>query len=218
MLEALLGKKLGMTQVFAPDGTVTSVTVLQGGPCVVLQVRTKERDGYRALQLGLDDRREKNATKAAIGHAKKAKTAPKRFIREVAWAGDAPPEAGTVLTCEALKDVPKVDVIGISKGRGFTGGMKKWKFKGGGASHGSKHHRKPGSVGQHTFPNRVFPHKKMPGHHGATRFTVRNLKVVAVQTEASRILVYGGVPGPAGGYVVIRRAVGHRPRAGKAGA
>lgn len=214
VLEALLGRKLGMTQIFAPDGAVVPVTVLQGGPCVVLQVRTREKDGYPALQLGFDDARLKRATKPAIGHAKKAGTGPKRFVREVSWDGDAVPAAGTVLTCEQFKEVAQVDVIGTSKGRGYQGGMKKWGFSGGGAAHGSKHHRKPGSVGQHTFPNRVFPGKKMAGHYGATRFTVRNLRVVAVDPERGRILVRGAVPGANGGYVVIRRALTLRKKAG----
>ena len=213
MAEAILGRKIGMTQVFAPDGTVAPVTVLQAGPCTVLAVRTKERDGYAAVQLGFAEKPARLATKPEAGHAKKAGATPKRFGREVRWLAAESPKPGEAVTCALFQGVAKVDVIGTMKGRGFTGVIKRHNFKRGPMTHGSKSHRRPGSVGQHTFPARVFPGKKMAGRYGGTRVTVRNLAVVSVDPERHRMLVRGAVPGPAGGYVVVRRTAADRSSA-----
>lgn len=204
MIGGLLGKKIGMTQVFREDGAIVPVTVIQAGPCRVMQVKTVQTDGYAAVQLGLDDRRRKNATKAESGHARKAKTEPKRFMREVAYDGAENLELGQVLTAELFKEVRRVDVWGITKGRGFQGGMKRHGFGGHPASHGaSKDHRAPGSIGSNTDPARVWPGTRMAGHMGNSRRTSSNLEVVQVDSEKNLVFVKGAVPGPNGGYVVI---------------
>jgi large subunit ribosomal protein L3 len=215
MLGALLGKKIGMTQLFDEAGRRIGVTVLQGGPCVVLQVRTAEKDGYRAVQLGFDDKKRKRARKPETGLAKKLNIEPKRFVREVAFSGPEAPQPGAVVTLEqCFKGVSSVDVIGTSKGRGFTGAVKRWNFHRGPMSHGSKHQRRPGSTGQHTWPARVWKGNRAPGRYGAERVTVRNLRVVRCDGEGHLLLVRGGVPGPNGSYVVIRRTAADRSKSG----
>lgn len=205
MIQGILGKKIGMTQRYTDEGVLAPVTVIQAGPCHVMQVKTVERDGYDALQLGFEDRKRKNAKKPEIGHARKAKAEPKRFTREVAYA-DEDVELGATVTLEALAGASAVDVTGVSKGKGFQGVVKRHNFRGHPASHGSsKDHRRPGSIGASATPARVFKGTKMPGQMGARRCTVRNLKVVEVDKERSLLLVLGAVPGPNGGYVVVKR-------------
>ncbi len=205
MVAGLLGKKLGMTQLFTDDGTLLPVTVILAGPCPVMQVKSKSTDGYDAVQLGFDDRRRKSATKPESGHARAAKTEPKRFIREVAPVGAEKIELGQVFTVNIFKDGERVDVIGTTKGKGFQGGMKRYGFHGHPASHGaSKDHRAPGSIGSNTDPGHVRRGTRMAGHMGDARHTTTNLKVVKVDAEKNLMLLKGAVPGAVGSYVVVR--------------
>lgn len=206
-LAGLLGKKIGMTQFFTDLGNAIPVTVIQAGPCAVLQVRDAKRDGYDAVQLGFEDKKKTRAAKSEAGHAAKAKAVPKRFVREMPFAG-APGgvEAGEIVSVEIFEGVRAVDVIGINKGRGFAGVMKRHNFSGGDKTHGSKSHRKPGSIGMHTWPARVLKGQRMSGHMGNVRRTVRNLTVAALDKEQGFLFVNGSVPGPTGGYVIVRRA------------
>jgi large subunit ribosomal protein L3 len=203
----LLGRKVGMTQIYEPDGTAVPVTVLECGPCTVLQVRTPERDGYHAIQLGFADKKRKSATQADRGHAKKVNAEPKKFIREIRQdsAADGVSE-GQTLTVEVFNEIPRVDVVGISKGRGFTGVMKRHGFKGLRATHGVKRmHRHPGSSGPSADPSHTRKGIKKPGQHGNARITVRNLKVVRVDPTNNLLLVRGAVPGHNDGFVMIRQ-------------
>lgn len=206
MRVGLLGRKVGMTQIFEEDGTVVPVTVLECGPCTVLQVRTRERDGYDALQLGFADKKRKNATQAERGHAKKVGSEPKRFVREVRQDGPADVTEGQTLTVEQFNEIPSVDVIGTSKGRGYSGVVKRHGFRGLRATHGvQRMHRHPGSSGPSADPSRVFKGVRKPGQFGNARVTVRNLKVVRVDPENNILLVRGAVPGHNGGFVIIRQ-------------
>ena len=206
-LSGLLGKKVGMTQFFSEQGDAVPVTVIQAGPCTVLQVRESGRDGYDAVQLGFEDQKKSRAAKAETGHAAKAKAVPKRFVREVKFLGPAGGIAsGQVVTVDILEGARLVDVAGINKGRGFASVMKRWNFSGGDKTHGSKSHRRPGSVGMHTWPARVLKGQRMSGHMGNVRRTVRNLKVAGLDKEQGYLFVHGSVPGPNGGYVMIRRS------------
>lgn len=207
MIGGILGKKIGMTQLFQKDGLLVPITVLQVGPCHVLQVKTREKDGYSAVQLGFDDKREKSASGPEIGHAKKATATPKRFIREVPYAEEAPPQPGQSFGAEVFAEIKKVDVIGLTKGKGFQGGMRRWGFHGGPDTHGSTSHRAPGSIGSNTDPGRVLKGKRMAGHMGVERVTIQDLKVVKVDTQRNLLMVRGAVPGVDGGYVIIRRSI-----------
>lgn len=203
----LLGRKVGMTQIYEPDGTAIPVTVIECGPCTVLQVRTAERDGYHAIQLGFADKKRKSATQADRGHARKVDAEPKKFIREIRQdaAADGVAE-GQILTVEVFNEVKSVDVIGTSKGRGFTGVMKRHGFKGLRATHGVKRmHRHPGSSGPSADPSHTRKGIKKPGQHGNTRVTVRNLKVVRVDATNNLLLVRGAVPGHNDAFVTIRQ-------------
>ena len=211
MIEGILGKKVGMTQRITEDGAVQPVTVIQAGPCHVMALRTQERDGYQAAQLGFEDKKRKNSKKPEVGHARKAKVEPKRFVREVRVLGEEDLELGATVAVGLLEGVEKVDIRGVSKGKGFQGVVKRYGFRGHPASHGSsKDHRRPGSIGASATPSRVFRGQRMPGRMGRRNCTVRNLKVVAIDTERNLLMVRGAVPGPNGGYVVIRRAIAQR--------
>lgn len=208
MIEAILGKKLGMTQRFDASGDAVAVTVIQAGPCHIMQVRTVERDGYEALQLGFDDRKRKSAKKPETGHARKAKVEPKHFVREVAIGDETDLELGGTVTVGVLEGAEKVDVIATSKGKGFQGVVKRHGFRGHPDSHGSsKDHRRPGSIGASATPSRVMKGMRMPGHMGHERVTVRDLRVVELDPERNLVMVRGGVPGPVGGYVIVRRGI-----------
>jgi large subunit ribosomal protein L3 len=207
----LLGKKVGMTQVYNDKGQLLPVTVIQAGPCVVMQVKTKETDGYNALQLGFDDVKASRKTKPAIGHAEKAKTTPKRFVREMRLADDAKVEvnAGDSITVETFADTKIVDVIGTSKGKGFAGPMKRYHFGGMPGSHGTERkHRSPGSqAGYGTDRGHggdIKKGKKMGGHMGAERVTVKTHQLVSIDKDSNLLVIKGSVPGAAGGYVVVR--------------
>jgi large subunit ribosomal protein L3 len=209
MSPGILGKKIGMTQVFRPNGQVVPVTVLKAGPCVVVQRKTPATDGYDAIQLGFMEYVKKSrVSKPAAGHLKKSGAEGVRFQREFRLGegtnGDLKP--GDRVLVDEFKPKDKVDVIGVSKGRGFAGLVKRHHFRGGDESHGSMFHRAPGSIGGSSFPSRVFPGMKMAGQMGTARVTVRNLEVVEVDAEENVLLVKGAVPGPNGGYVMVRRA------------
>jgi large subunit ribosomal protein L3 len=207
MRVGMLGRKVGMTQIYQEDGTAIPVTVIECGPCQVLQVRTPERDGYHALQLGFADKKRKSATQAERGHAKKVDAEPKRFVREIRQdvASDGVAE-GQVLTVEVFKDIPHVDVIGTSKGRGFSGVVKRHGFKGLRASHGVKRmHRHPGSSGPSADPAHTRKGIRKPGQFGNARITVRNLKIVRVDPTNNLLLIRGAVPGHNNGFVIIRQ-------------
>ena len=208
MSPGILGKKIGMTQIFRPDGQVVPVTVLRAGPCVVTQRKTPASDGYEAVQLGLMEYVKKTSiSKPAAGHLKKSGAEGVKFQREFRLnAGDGDLKPGDRVLAEEFKPKEKVDVIGISKGRGFAGVVKRHHFRGSDATHGSMFHRAPGSIGASSFPSRVFPGMRMGGHMGTDRVTVRNLEIVEVDIEDNLILVKGAVPGPNGGYVMLRRS------------
>jgi len=197
-----------MTQVFRPDGEVVPVTLLKAGPCVVVQRKTPLADGYDAVQLGLMEFvKPQRINKPATGHLKKAGVDGVKFMREMRLAaGDDDLKAGDQVLVGQFKPGEKLDVIGISKGRGFAGFVKRHHFRGGDGSHGSMFHRAPGSIGASSFPSRVFPGQRMAGHMGTQRVTVRNLEVIDVNAEDNVLIVKGAVPGPNGGYVVVRRA------------
>ncbi|MDE2507936.1 MAG: 50S ribosomal protein L3 [Planctomycetota bacterium] len=206
MRVGLLGRKVGMTQIYQEDGTAVPVTVLERGPCTVLQVRTAERDGYHALQLGFDDKKRTRATQPERGHAKKVNAEPKRFIREIRQEQPADVAEGATLTVDVFAAIKSVDVVGTSKGRGFTGVIKRHGFKGLRATHGVKRmHRHPGSSGPSADPARTRKGIRKPGHHGHARVTVRNLKVVRVDAANNLLLVRGAVPGPNGGYLMVHQ-------------
>jgi large subunit ribosomal protein L3 len=208
MSPGILGRKIGMTQVFRPDGQVVPVTLLKAGPCMVVQRKTPTTDGYDAVQLGLMEFiKPARINKPMTGHLKKAGVEGSRFMREFHLRpGDDDFKAGDKVLIDQFKPKEKVDVIGISKGRGFAGVVKRHHFRGGEGSHGSMFHRAPGSIGSSSFPSRVFPGMRMGGHMGDEQVTVRNLEIIEVDTEDNVLMVKGAVPGPNGGYVVVRRA------------
>jgi large subunit ribosomal protein L3 len=208
MVNGIIGKKLGMTQLFAADGTVQPATVLKAGPCVVSQVKTVDKDGYQAVQLGFVDTKASKENKATTGHFKKAGVAPTRVRREVrVKAGGEAPKLGDQINVGIFADGERVDVIGTSRGKGFQGVVKRHHFAGGRATHGSMFHRAPGSIGASSFPSRVVKGMRMAGHMGADRVTVRNLRVLKVDADNNLLLLEGAVPGGPNAVVVIRKAV-----------
>ncbi len=212
MVTGILGRKIGMTQVFADDGAVTPATVIKAGPCVVVQRKTVERDGYEAVQLGLVEDAPANVNKPIAGHYKKANVPPTKLRREVGVvAGSDGPVEGEQVMASVFADGDTVDVIGISRGKGFQGVMKRHGFGGGGATHGSMFHRAPGSIGASSYPSRVIKGMRGPGRMGGDRVTVRNLRVLQVNAEQHVLVVKGAVPGAPGGFVVVRKAVAAGP-------
>lgn len=207
-MQGILGKKVGMTQVYDDKGVHIPVTVIQVGPCVVLQRKNIERDGYDAVQVGYIDRKESRVTKPQLGHFKKSGSTPKHVVREFRVSKDEPAKEGDTITAESFEGVLYVDVSGVTKGRGFQGVVKRHQMGGGRASHGGKSHlRSPGSIGMRTKPGRVFKNKRMPGHMGHVHITTQNLRVVQVRKEDHAILVEGAVPGPNGGVLVVKKAL-----------
>jgi large subunit ribosomal protein L3 len=207
MINGLLGKKMGMTQLLQDDGSVVPVTVIQAGPCVVVQKKTKQTDGYDAVQLGfVEFVKPKRVNKAMTGHFKKANVAPARFTREVAVEGDEAPNPGDKVMVDIFNEDELVHVVGTSKGRGFAGFVKRHHFRGGRATHGSMFHRAPGSIGASAYPSRVLKGMRMAGHLGNARVTVRNLRVARVDQENNLLFVHGAVPGPTGGYVLVEKS------------
>ena len=208
MTPGILGRKIGMTQVFRADGQVVPVTLLKAGPCVVVQRKTPATDGYDAVQLGfMEFAKASRLNKPSAGHLKKASAEGVKFLREVRLrAGDDDLKQGDRILVDQFKPQEKVDVIGVSKGRGFASIIKRHHFRGGPESHGSMFHRAPGSIGASSFPSRVFPGMRMAGQMGTQQVTVRNLEIVQVDAEDNVLMVKGAVPGPNGSYVVVQRA------------
>ena len=207
MKKAILGRKLGMTQIFDENGKIVPVTVIEAGPCVVTQIKTAEKDGYDAIQVGFDDIREKLVNKPRQGQFKKAGVPLKRILREFRLEDISAYEVGQEILADVFDAGERVDVSGVSKGKGFQGVIKRWNASRGPMSHGSKFHRAPGSMGASSDPSRTFKNKHMPGHMGNVNTTILNLKVAKVMPEKNLILIKGGVPGPNKGYVVIKSAV-----------
>jgi large subunit ribosomal protein L3 len=213
MVTGIIGQKVGMTQVFDEDGTVHPATVIKAGPCVVVQTKTAQTDGYEAVQVGFVEERPARENKALSGHYKKAGVPPTRIRREVTVArgAEAPKAGDQVLVNSVFNSGDRVDVIGVSRGKGFQGVMKRHNFGGGAATHGSMFHRAPGSIGASSFPSRVVKGMRAAGRMGGDRVTVRNLKVVQVDVENNLLVVHGAIPGAPGGYVMIRKAVAAKP-------
>ncbi len=203
-MKGILGKKIGMTQVFAADGTAVAVTVIQAGPCVVLQKKDADNDGYEAVQIGFDDKGEKAANKPEAGHAKKANAAPKRYIRELRGVNLADYEVGQEIKVDVFSEGEFVDVTGTSKGKGFQGSIKRHGQSRGPMTHGSKYHRGPGSMAVIRTANRIPKGKKMPGHMGNETVTLQNLEIVKIDAERNVILVKGSIPGPRNSYVDVK--------------
>jgi large subunit ribosomal protein L3 len=208
MVNGIIGRKVGMTQVFDADGTVHPATVLKAGPCVVVQAKTAQTDGYEAVQLGLVEERPAKVGKPLIGHYKKANVPPTRVRREVKVASGADaPKTGDQVLCSIFANGERVDVIGAGRGKGFQGVVKRHHFGGGAATHGSMFHRAPGSIGASSFPSRVVKGMRGAGRMGGGRVTTRNLKVLRVDADNHLLIVEGSVPGAPTGYVLIRKAV-----------
>lgn len=209
MDKAIIGKKLGMSQVFTAEGKVVPVTVVEAGPCPIVQKKTAKTDGYDALQVAFDTVKESKVTSPMLGHFKKAGVSPRRYLRELRLSNIDSFEVGQEIKCDIFKEGDKVDVTGTSKGHGFTGVIKRWNSKRVGTmSHGTGPvHRSPGSMGANSAPSRVFKNKKMPGQWGNERVTVQNLTIVKVDTARNLLLIKGAVPGAKGGLVVIKDSV-----------
>ena len=202
----ILGRKRGMTQVFTDDGDAIGVTVVEAGPCVVTEVRTADKHGYDAVQLGYEDVREKVVSKPRRGHFKQAGLTAKRFLREERLEAGSELAVGDEVRVDAFGEGDLVDVIGTTKGRGFAGGIKRHGFARGSETHGSHNVRQPGAIGACAYPGRVFKGKRMPGHYGNKRHTTKNLKVVKVDTERNLLFIAGAVPGPKGGFIQVQNA------------
>lgn len=207
MKKAIIGKKIGMTQIFDENGKVVPVTVVEAGPCVVVQKKTIEKDGYEAIQVGFGEIREKLVNKPVKGHFAKAGVSLRRTLKEFRLEDCSAYEVGTEIKADTFVAGDKVDVSGVSKGKGFQGVIKRWNANRGPMSHGSKFHRAVGSMGASSDPSRTFKNKNMPGHMGAVNTTVLNLEVVKVIAEKNLILIKGGIPGANKSTVVIRNAV-----------
>ena len=207
MKTGLIGKKVGMTQIFDEAGKVIPVTVIEAGPCVVAQIKTKETDGYDAVQLGFGEVKEHKVNKPVKGHFAKANVPVKRFLKEFKLDNAAELNVGDVLGVDQFADGDVLDVTGTSKGHGYAGTIKRWGTHRGPMTHGSHYHRGPGSLGACSDPSRVFKGKKLPGHYGVDTVTIQNLDLVKVDTERNLLLVKGSVPGPKGGLLVVKNAV-----------
>jgi large subunit ribosomal protein L3 len=205
-VQGIIGKKIGMTQVYAEDGRAIPVTVIQAGPCVVVQRKSKAKDGYSSVQLGLvEDRKVKRVTKAMKGHFDKAGLPPCRVLREFSVEDGAEHKVGDKVSVELFAPGDVVDIVGVSKGKGFQGVVKRHHFRGGAATHGSMFHRAPGGIGASAYPSRVIKGLRGAGHMGDERVTTKNLTVVRVDAGKNTLVVKGSVPGASGGYVVIRK-------------
>ena len=211
MKKAIVGKKIGMTQIFTDDGRLVPVTVVEAGPCKVVQKKTTESDGYDAVQVGFDtyaeNRAKKLVNKPMAAHFKKADVAPTRYLREFRLDNVAELEVGSELTVAQFDEGEKIDVSGTSKGHGYTGAIQRWNQHTGPMAHGSKYHRGVGSMGANSDPSRVFKNKHMPGHYGVERVTIQNLEIVKVDAERNLLLIKGAVPGPNGALLEVRNAI-----------
>lgn len=207
MVEGIIGKKIGMTQIFDENGNVVPVTIISAGPCAVVQKKTKSKDGYTAVQLGfIEDNPLKKANKPATGHFAKSELDPARILREFKYDENSEIKVGDKFSVELFKTGEKVHVCGKSIGKGFAGVMKRWGFRGGKDTHGSMFHRRPGSIGSSAYPSRVMKGKKLPGHMGNSRVTVKNLTIIDTDKENNLLVVKGSIPGSNGGYVLIKKA------------
>ena len=217
MISSLLGKKIGMTQVYDAQNVLVPVTVVEAGPCAVVQVKTVETDGYNAVQIGFSNKKTKNTSKAELAHAKKAnlESAP-RVLGEVRLTATPTLKVGDVVTVAAFTEGQLVDVIGITKGKGFQGVVKRWRVNGGPAAHGSMFHRRIGSIGMRQTPGRTWKNQTMPGHMGTERRTMQNLRVVKIIADKNLLLVKGSIPGANGDDILVRSAIKGQPKAAKA--
>ncbi|MDN5293890.1 MAG: large subunit ribosomal protein [Eubacteriales bacterium] len=206
MAKGILGRKVGMTQIFNEEGQLIPVTVIEAGPCYVVQKKTVENDGYNALQLGFMEKKESRVNKPLLGHFKKAQVKPLRYLREIRVDNIDDYQVGQEIRADIFSPGELVDVTGTSKGKGFAGGIKRHGFQRGPMAHGSKYHRRPGSLGA-KGPGRVFKGRKLPGRMGGDRVTIQNLQVVKVDPENNLLVVKGAVPGPRGGLLIIKNAV-----------
>jgi large subunit ribosomal protein L3 len=217
MISSLIGKKIGMTQVYDAQNVLVPVTVVEAGPCPVVQVKTAEKDGYNAVQLGFSAQKPRNASKAELAHAKKANLeAAPRILSEVRLDGSPSLKVGDVVTVAAFKEGQLVDVIGVTKGKGFQGVVRRWRVAGGPAAHGSMFHRRIGSIGMRQTPGRSWKNQSMPGHMGSERRTVQNLRLVRVIADKNLLLVKGAIPGANGDDVIVRSAIKGQPKPAKA--
>jgi large subunit ribosomal protein L3 len=204
MTNGLVGKKLGMTQVFDAEGRLTPVTVIEAGPCRVSGIKTLARDGYEAVQLAFDEVRERKLSKAELGHLKAVNLPATRWLREFKKLGEA--QIGQTVKADLFAKGEWVDVVGVSKGKGFQGVIKRHRYRGGPETHGSMFHRAPGSIGSSAYPSRVWKNKALPGHMGSERVTAQRLKVIDARPEENLLFVSGAVPGATGGIVVVRKS------------
>ncbi|MCJ7679999.1 MAG: 50S ribosomal protein L3 [Candidatus Aminicenantes bacterium] len=205
MVEGLIGKKVGMTQIFDEKGNVIPVTVIKAGPCRVVQKKTRARDGYDAVQLGLEDEKERKVTKPAAGHLKKAEMPSSAMLREFRMSEDDDLVEGAQIFVDIFAAGDKVDIVGTSKGKGFAGVIKRWGFSGGKKTHGSMFHRAPGSIGQSAYPSHVFKGRKMPGQMGDKRITAKKLQVIQADKENNLLVVKGSIPGGKNGFVLVKK-------------
>jgi large subunit ribosomal protein L3 len=205
-MDGILGRKVGMTQIFVADGTVIPVTVIKAGPCLVVQRKTTDNDGYEAVQIGLVEERPAKPNKPMAGHFGKAGVAPARRVEEFRLDSGEEIKAGDEVKASMFTEQDYVDIVGTSKGKGFQGVMKRHGFRGGRGSHGSMFHRAPGSIGSSAYPSRVFKGMRMTGRMGGERVTTKNLQIVKIDAEQNLIYVRGAVPGPKTGYLAIRKA------------
>lgn len=204
MMRVILGKKIGMSQIY-DDNSLIPVTVVEAGPCIVVQRKVKEKDGYNAVQLGFEEVKETRVNKPKLGHFRKAKVSPRRYLKEFRVEDIGGLKVGDMIKVGVFKEGDLVDVAGVSKGKGFAGVVKRYGFKGGPASHGAKQwHRRPGSIGASSDPSRVFKGKKMPGRMGSEKVTARNLKLVKIDEKLNLLLIKGSLPGREGGFVAIK--------------
>ena len=206
-MKAIIGKKVGMSQIFDENGRVIPVTVIEAGPCTVVQKKTSEKEGYNAVQLGFEDIAERKLTKPEMGHLNKANVGPKKYLREFDLDNAAELNIGDVVKADTFKEGEWVDVTGTSKGHGYTGVIQRWNQHTGPMSHGSKYHRGVGSLSANSDPSRVFKNKKMAGQYGCERVTIQNLEVVKVDAERNLLMIKGAIPGANGSLVMVRDAI-----------
>lgn len=204
MIKGIVGEKIGMTQIYNDNGRTIPVTVVKAGPCKVVQIKTAEKDGYEAVQLGFDKIKEKKVTKPLLGHFKKAQVQPHRYLMEIRMSIQGL-TVGQDIHLDIFEKGEKVDVTGISKGKGFAGVMKRHGYHGGPGSHGSMFNRAPGSIGSSSYPSRVWKGKGMPGHLGSKRVTLKGLEVVDIKKEQNILLIKGAIPGATGGFLIISK-------------
>lgn len=207
MKKGLIGKKLGMTQVFADDGTRIPVTIVEAGPCVVVQKKTVAKDGYNAIQVGFENKDSNRSNRALVGHCKSAEKGAFQYLREIRTEDIDQYNVGDIITADIFSEGELIDVTGTSIGKGYQGVIKRWNFQGGRSTHGSRFHRAPGSIGSSATPSRVFKNTRLPGHLGNARVTVQRLEVVRADAAENILMIKGAVPGPANALVMIRDSV-----------